>query len=73
MQLTLFEPARTKRTTKTYHDDQGKFCSKEKAWEKKLNEAIRERDMWYRAYAILVKQYNEEKRNAQHPIKHGNI
>lgn len=62
MQLELFY-TETK-LQKTYHDERGRFCSREKALKRRIEMLKKDRDMWLRAYLIVAKQLNEGKRNA---------
>jgi len=63
MQLTLFEPTNKRFSRNTYHDKKGRFCSKEEAIRKRMRFLENEAEKWRRAYLIVVKQLNEEKRN----------
>lgn len=62
MQLTLFEPAK-RRIIKTYHDEKGRFCTKDEAIKKHMRYLEREAEKWRRAYLVVVKQLNKEKRD----------
>lgn len=73
MQLTLFSPENKKFPKRTYHDEQGRFCTKEEAVRKKISYWQRKAEAYERAYLSVTKRLNELERNAQHLIKHGDI
>ena len=73
MQLTLFKPENKRFPKKTYHDELGKFCSKEEAFNKKLNYWKRKAESYERAYLAVSKRLIELERNAQHIVKHRDL
>jgi len=72
MQLTLFEPE-TKRFPKTYHDEMGRFCTKDDAIRKKMNYWKMKAAAYERAYLAVSKRLIELERNAKHINEHRDI
>ena len=64
MQLTLFEPENKRFPKKTYHDEMGRFCSKDEAIRKRMRFLENEAEKWRRAYLIVTKRLIELERNA---------
>ena len=64
MQLTLFEPEIKRFSRRTYHDDLGRFCSKEEAIKRKVNYWKTKSEAYGRAYLAVTKRLIELERNA---------
>ena len=73
MQLTLFEPEEKRFPERTYHDELGRFCTKDEAIRKKVNYWKMKAAAYERAYLAVTKRLIKLERNAQHIVKHRDL